>query len=81
MGSTIGQNIFRSILCLFAIGFSFADCQLQLEVPRDKQSPSSTYTAPLLSPGVVFLVVIISLLGAVMVYNIVITIRVMCQYS
>lgn len=66
---------------LIVIAFAFADGQLHLEVPRDKLDPSDEYSPPLLSPGVVFLVVIISLLGAVMVYNIVITIRVMCQYS
>lgn len=76
-----GLIFLRNLLCLMAMGFSFTDGQLHLEVPRDKLSPSDAYSAPLLSPGVVFLVVIISLLGAVMVYNIVITIRVMCQYS
>ena len=66
------------VVCYLVIFTSFVSAQLHFEVPREKLT-ASEYGAPLLSPGVVFLVVIIALLGVVMVYNIFITVRVMCH--
>lgn len=72
----------RYTLC-FLVFLTFVDGQLHFEVPKEKlDSTVNEYGTILLSPGVVFLVVIIAMLGVVMVYNIFITLRVMlCKPS
>jgi cellulose synthase/poly-beta-1,6-N-acetylglucosamine synthase-like glycosyltransferase len=68
------------MFCFVVTFTSYVDAQLHFEVPREKlDSTTNEYGVILLSPGVVFLVVIIAMLGVVMVYNIFITLRVMCQ--